>query len=74
MTKDKKCSVSLCKNKAICKGLCSKHYQQKKLRGTIIEKDYIYIQGFCKMIGCGKKEFSKGFCQNHYIKDRKDKL
>ena len=68
-----KCSVNLCDKKAVCKGMCAKHYQQIKLRGSIIEKDYVFVDGLCKIVGCGKKMFAKGYCQNHYIeKHRKE--
>ena len=70
--KGKKCKTMNCVSDAVCKGLCSKHYQQLKLRGSIIEKSYVYILGLCKIIGCNKKEFSKGFCQNHYLEEKKN--
>jgi hypothetical protein len=72
--KGKKCKISSCNDDAVCKEYCSKHYQQIKLRGSIIEKDYVFIENLCKIIGCSGKEFSKGFCQKHYIQNKKDEL
>lgn len=69
--KNKKCLVSDCLEKSICKGYCSKHYQQIRLTGKILEKNYMYINGLCKNIGCGKNIFAKGFCQTCYLKDKK---
>jgi len=68
--KGKRCKASNCGKEAICKGFCAKHYQQQKLRGNLIEKNYIYVAGLCKIIGCNKKEFAKGFCQTHYLEDK----
>ena len=68
--KGKKCEAKNCDRDAICKGLCSKHYQQQKLRGKILEKNYLYIDGRCKIINCGKKIFAKGFCQKHYWENK----
>ena len=64
--KGKKCKAGNCNREAVCKELCTKHYQQQKLRGNLIEKNYIFIDGICKMIGCGKPILAKGYCQFHY--------
>jgi len=72
--KGKKCLVKSCDKSAVCKELCTKHYQQKKLRGSIIEKDYVFIEGLCQIVGCGKKVLAKGYCQNHYLENRKEGL
>jgi len=63
-----KCITANCDKDAVCKQLCTKHYQQMKLRGSIIQKEYVYIDGICSIIGCNNKSFSKGLCQNHYLK------
>lgn len=70
--KGKMCSVENCDREAICRGYCTKHYQQMKLRGSIIKKDYVYVEGHCKIIGCNKKSFSKGFCQTHYLENKQN--
>jgi len=69
--KGKHCSVQGCDKPAFCKGLCTKHYQQIRLRGNVIEKDYVFIPGLCKILGCNKSVFAKGFCQTHYLKEHK---
>jgi hypothetical protein len=66
--KNKKCQVPQCDKDAVCKGYCTKHYQQMKLNGKILEKNYTFIEGMCKIIGCGKKVFAKDLCQKHYLK------
>ena len=72
--KGKKCEAKNCDRNAICKGFCSKHYQQQKLCGTLLGKEYIYVSGFCKIIGCGKKNFAKGLCQTHYLEEKDGKI
>lgn len=69
--KGKLCSASNCDREAVCKGLCSKHYQQMRLRGSLIEKNYVHIEGMCKILGCKNKIFAKGLCQSHYMKERR---
>ena len=59
-----------CDRDAACKGYCFKHYQQKRLRGSIIKKNYIYIKGQCRIIGCPNKILAKGLCQNHYRQEK----
>ena len=68
--KDKFCKAANCDRNAICKELCTKHYQQQKLQGKLKEKNYMYITDFCKILGCGKNIFAKGLCQNHYLEGR----
>ena len=63
------CGASNCDRDAYCKGYCTKHYQQIRLKGKIIKKDYVFINGLCKNIGCGNKSISKGYCRNHYMKE-----
>lgn len=70
--KGKTCKIANCQRDAACKGLCWKHYQQMRLRGKIIEKNYVYIDGICKNIGCGNKLFAKGLCQKHYLTEKKE--
>lgn len=69
--KNKNCEIKGCSNKAICKGFCSKHYQQIRLNGKIKEKEYMYINGLCKNISCGKIIFAKGLCQQCYLEEKK---
>jgi len=64
------CKAQGCHQNAVCKGFCTKHYQQLKLRGKLLEKDYVFIQGFCKILGCGRKVFAKDLCQTHYKKTK----
>jgi len=71
INKDKSCQVSGCEKTAFCKGYCSKHYQQIKFKGTIQQKEYLEISGFCKNLGCGKLVFAKGLCQKCYVRQRK---
>ena len=70
--KGKKCSVKKCIKFAVCKGLCYKHYQQINIIGKILYKDYVYIDGICKNIGCGEKIFAKDMCQKCYLKNKKE--
>ena len=70
--KNKKCSVSNCTKEVFCKGFCTKHYQQMHFKGTIKQKDFVFINGICKIIGCGKKLFAKGYCQIHYLENKGD--
>jgi len=69
--KGKKCSANSCNNKAFCKGYCTKHYQQMYFKGKLKEEpNFVYVEGLCKIIGCGKQVLSKGLCQNHYLKEK----
>lgn len=70
MNKGKKCLVNTCEKGAFCKGYCTKHYQQMKFQGKIVEKTFISVSTFCKNLGCGQKIFAKGLCQSCYIKQR----
>jgi hypothetical protein len=72
LKKKNKCSVVSCENTAICKGYCSKHYQQIKLSGKIKDDSFIYMEGMCKNLGCGKKIFAKGLCQTCYRNERQE--
>lgn len=71
INKGNKCSVAQCDKDAFCKGLCSKHYQQMKFKGAIAKKNYVYIDGICMNVGCGRKVFAKGMCQRCYVASRK---
>jgi len=66
------CQASGCERNADCKGYCTKHYQQIKLRGKLLQKDYVFIVGTCKILGCGRRIFAKDLCQTHYLKDKKN--
>lgn len=72
--KYKKCTAPKCDRKAVCKGYCYKHYQQIRLRGKLIEKGFVSINGICKNLGCGRKIFAKGLCQRCYLKLRKERV
>lgn len=68
---NKPCSVSGCGKQAICKGYCSRHYQQIRLRGNIITKSGgMFVSGVCKILGCGKKTQAKDLCSAHYRQER----
>ena len=70
--KGNKCSVKNCNRDAVCHGKCYKHYQQMRLKGKIIKRVYIYIDGICANIGCGGKLFARGLCQKCYLKQKEN--
>lgn len=49
------CSIENCGNKAIRRGLCSKHYYQT-----------LPVASKCSIPGCDRRHNSKGFCSLHY--------
>ena len=63
------CKEPTCNKDAYCKGYCTKHYQQLRLKGKIVKKDYVFIGNFCKYIGCKDMVAAKGVCRNHYMKE-----
>lgn len=54
------CFVKGCGNKAIVKGMCSKHYQRARKRGEVGSGK------ICKIEGCNNFVFSRGYCHKHY--------
>jgi hypothetical protein len=64
-----KCSVKGCTTKALCKGLCVKHYHQARRHdGDTSDKPRITT---CTIEGCGGKVSAKGLCAKHYQRARR---
>lgn len=59
------CSVPDCNTRIYAKGLCSKHYNRKRLRGTTDDppkKGW----GPCKVEGCDRPSIARHMCTLHY--------
>lgn len=63
----KKCSVKECSNKAICKGLCNKHYQRLQIHGDVNIVN-LRIRPKCSIEGCNKPNKCNTYCDTHYAR------
>ena len=66
------CSVHNCGAEIASKGLCNKHYQRLKKRGST--DDYAGCHGLthiCTVDGCGRKVEAHGLCEKHYQRFKK---
>lgn len=54
------CIIDGCREKHFSKGMCTKHYQQKR-KGTLGKARKI-----CSVDGCSEKHQGKGMCKKHY--------
>lgn len=59
----KECLIQDCKNKAVAKGLCMRHYKQLSRNGFIIDDREEKI---CKCAGCNEPATRRGMCRKHY--------
>lgn len=64
------CSVDGCDGPHYGKGLCNRHYQRLRKRGTLdLKKPRERIQ--CTVEGCETIEYAHGLCTKHYIRARR---
>jgi hypothetical protein len=60
------CSVDKCNSQILAKGMCSRHYNQMRKNGYILEKDNIKNKGnTCLAENCDKPAYTKGYCRKH---------
>jgi hypothetical protein len=60
-----------CEKKSLARGLCDKHYQDKKLREKFPKKHKSNKGEVCSVENCSKEARSKGWCISHYGKHKK---
>lgn len=65
------CSVEGCKNYAYAKGLCKKHYQRLKRKGTTDDPAPRPIVK-CAVNGCDRNAVVHGLCNMHYQRFRRN--
>jgi hypothetical protein len=71
MSNSGRCSVEGCETKALCKGMCNKHYQRAYHRnGDTSDKPRTRLS-VCNIKGCNAKAVSKGLCAKHYQRARR---
>lgn len=58
------CQEDGCDRKHCARGVCTKHYQWHKARGTLPPR--IRERGICRVEGCEKQASSQMRCQRHY--------
>jgi hypothetical protein len=70
MSNSGRCSVEGCDTKALCKGMCNKHYQRAyRHNGDTSDRPRSRLS-VCNIEGCGAKAISKGLCGKHYRRAR----
>lgn len=66
-TKSRPCTVRGCPSGQFAKGLCSKHYANIRLFGTIDRPKVKRMSDApCAVDGCEKRARTKGYCWSHY--------
>ncbi|MEC8993338.1 MAG: hypothetical protein VX656_19000, partial [Candidatus Latescibacterota bacterium] len=69
-TRGQQCQVEGCQKSQIAKGLCFRHYQQKRRYGRLTpERERAYGRIGCQVIGCEEAHSSRGFCKRHYMSE-----
>jgi hypothetical protein len=57
-------TCTICGEKHLAKGFCSKHYRQYKRTGDPTNKELTS----CGIDGCTNEHYAKGLCKKHYMK------
>jgi transcriptional regulator with XRE-family HTH domain len=75
--KGQRCGARGCKQPAVARGLCNKHYQWVRYRpegqgaGLVARGRHRVKPRNCSVEGCGKREVARGLCANHYQQRRR---
>ena len=64
------CSADPCDAPHYAKGLCKKHYDRQRRRGTLFEWDPPATPT-CSISGCSRTHYANGICKLHYDRVRK---
>ena len=74
INKGKKCSIRGCKNNALCKTYCAKHYWRFSKTGNPLKTPKDRPRGkrnICKIKGCIGVVEGYGYCRKHYKRFKK---
>lgn len=63
-----KCTIDDCNNPVRAKGLCSKHYERKRVHGDVHADFRTKLKKVCRIADCGDYTVGDGLCAKHYAR------
>ena len=67
----KQCSVDGCDGIDKSKGLCNRHYKQKRRRAPLDAPIRGRVRRNCSVDGCDRTHSARGLCHRHYKQQQK---